>query len=59
MVWVGFDVGGTFVEILSVDTETGRIHAFKHRSWQCQGKLTWIDGAGFMASMDEKSIPLF
>jgi len=32
MYWVGFDVGGTFVDILSFDTETGRIHAFKHRS---------------------------
>lgn len=32
MYWVGFDVGGTFVDIFAFDTETGTIHTMKRRS---------------------------
>ncbi len=32
MYWVGFDVGGTFVDIFAFDTDTGTIHTMKRRS---------------------------
>ena len=32
MYWVGFDVGGTFVDIFAFDTETGEIRTMKRRS---------------------------
>ncbi len=44
MYWVGFDVGGTFVDILSLDTETGRIHALKHRSSRSDAASAVRDG---------------
>ena len=46
MYWVGLDVGGTFVDILSCDTETGRIHAFKHRSSRSDAASAVRDGLG-------------
>ena len=30
--WLAFDVGGTFIDILSFDRRSGRIHSTKHRS---------------------------
>lgn len=44
MHWVGFDVGGTFVDIFACDTRTGSIHALKHRSSRKQPAEQVRDG---------------
>jgi N-methylhydantoinase A len=46
MYWVGFDVGGTFVDILTFDTETGDTHSFKHRSSRKNAASAVRDGLG-------------
>ena len=44
MLWVGFDVGGTFVDLLAYDTERNELHVLKHRSSRRQAAASVRDG---------------
>ncbi|MEE8117179.1 MAG: hydantoinase/oxoprolinase family protein, partial [Gemmatimonadales bacterium] len=44
MYWVGFDVGGTFVDIFFFDTETARIYVLKRRSSRTHAAASVRDG---------------
>lgn len=44
MIWVGFDVGGTFVDIVAFDVRTGKVHVLKQRSSRRQAASSVRDG---------------
>jgi N-methylhydantoinase A len=50
MYWVGFDVGGTFVDIFAFDTRTATIHALKHRSSRQQPAAQVYEGLSRLLS---------
>jgi len=55
MLWVGFDVGGTFVDIIAFDTDTGRFHFLKHRSSRRQAAASVRDGLALLLKETDKS----
>ena len=50
MLWVGFDVGGTFVDLFAYDTDTHKMHVLKHRSSRRQAAASVREGLRLLLS---------